>query len=336
MNGLKIYTHKTIEGLYTKRAGETKFGEKVGFIASLDELENSNAEYVLFGIPEDIGVRANLGKPGAANAWKTCLKSLLNVQANQYTNPGNLILLGEVECSQLMTKADNIDNEDPNYLSKLGDLVQTLDEVVSELVKRIILAEKIPIIIGGGHNNAYGNIKGTSQALKKPVNILNIDAHTDLRKLEHRHSGNGFSYARKEQFMAKYRIFGLHQNYTPEYIFEEMIDSPKNQYRLFEHLMLLSSQEIIKAFREELEFVSNDDFGLELDCDAIRDFPSSAQSPSGFSFNMVRNFIKIVSEEENIRYLHICEAAPTSQIETKVGKALSYLITDFLNPKTQG
>jgi len=336
MNGFKTYNHKTIEGLFTKREGETKFGEKLGFIGNLDELKNSKAKYVLFGIPEDIGVRANSGKSGAANAWKTCLKSLLNVQANQYTKPENLILLGEVECSQLMAKAANIDNEDPNYLAKLGDLVQSLDEVVSELVQQIILAGKIPIIIGGGHNNAYGNIKGTSQALKKPVNIINIDAHTDLRKLEHRHSGNGFSFARNEQFMAKYRIFGLHQNYTPEYIFEEMNASQKDQYRLFEHLMLLPSQEIIKAFRDELDFVSNDDFGLELDCDAIREFPSSAQSPSGFSFNMVRNFIKIASEEENIRYLHICEALPTSQSEIRVGKALSFLITDFLNTETNG
>jgi formiminoglutamase len=332
MNGIKMYNHKTIEGLFTKREGETNFGEKVGFIENLEEMENSNAKYVLFGIPEDIGVRANLGKPGAGNAWKTCLKSLLNVQANQYTNPENLILLGEVECSILMAKAANIDQADPNYLPKLGDLVQSLDGVVSELVKRIILAGKIPIIIGGGHNNAYGNIKGTSQALRKPVNILNIDAHTDLRKLEHRHSGNGFSYARKELFMAKYRVFGLHQNYTPEYIFEEMIASPKDQYRLFEHLMLLPSQEIIKAFREELEIVSNDDFGLELDCDAIREFPSSAKSPSGFSFNMVRNFIKIASEEKNIHYLHICEALPQENQNFDVGKAISYFITDFIYP----
>ena len=334
MNGFKIYNYKTIEGLFTKREGEIKFGEKVKFIDNFQALENSSAKYVLFGIPEDIGVRANLGKPGAANAWKACLKSLLNVQANLYTNPENLILLGEVECSNLMAKAANIDDADPNYLVKLGDLVQILDEVVSGLIKRIILAGKIPIIIGGGHNNAYANIKGTSQALKKPINILNIDAHTDLRKLEHRHSGNGFSYARKDKYMSKYRVFGLHQNYTPEYILQEMLVSEKDQYRLFEHLMLFTSQEILKAFREEMEFVSDDDFGLELDCDAIREFPSSAQSPSGFSFNMIRNYIRIASEEENIRYLHICEASPTSKTETKVGKALTYLITDFLYDKT--
>ena len=96
MNGFRIYNYKTIESLFTEREGESKFGEKVVFIENLDELENANAKYVLFGIPEDIGVRANSGKPGASNAWKACLKSLLNVQANQYTNPENLILLGDV------------------------------------------------------------------------------------------------------------------------------------------------------------------------------------------------------------------------------------------------
>ena len=330
MDGFKLYDFRHIERLISVREGETKFGEKVRFITQLEELKSLKAKYVLFGIPEDIGVRANLGKPGTSNGWGAALKSLLNTQANQYTNPENLVLLGEVECRELMEKSQNIEPEDPNYLSKLGELVQKLDDVVSAVVESIVSAGKIPIIIGGGHNNAFGNIKGTSLSLKKPVHILNIDAHSDLRKTGIRHSGNGFSYARREKFLGKYRIFGLHQNYTPEYIFKEIMTSQNDQYRLFEHLSLKSSESIIKAFREELDAVAQDDFGLELDCDSIKDFPSSAKSPTGFPINMVRNFIKIASEEENIRYLHICEAAPGKNDDLDVGKALSYFITDFM------
>ena len=36
------------------------------------------------------------------------------------------------------------------------------------LVNQIVRAGKIPVIIGGGHNNAYGNIKGSALALGKP------------------------------------------------------------------------------------------------------------------------------------------------------------------------
>jgi formiminoglutamase len=131
------------------------------------------------------------------------INALLNAQANRYTNPENVILLGEVMCGDFMKKSSNIDKEDPNYLPKLGDLVSAIDKVVTEVVQRIVEAGKIPVIIGGGHNNAYGNIKGASLALKKPLNVLNIDAHTDLRKTDHRHSGNGFSFARKGEFFRK-------------------------------------------------------------------------------------------------------------------------------------
>jgi len=330
MEGIKIYNFKDVQKFIKTRDGETKFGERVHLLDDLENLSTLDAKYVLLGIPEDIGVRGNLGKGGTSGAWKCCLKSLLNIQANQYTKPEKVILLGEVMCDEIMKKASNIDPADPNYHAKLGDLVCVIDDILSKLVAKIISAGKIPIIIGGGHNNAYGNIKGASEALKKQLNVLNIDAHSDLRKTDYRHSGNGFSYARKDNLLGKYRIFGLHQNYTPEYIFNEMNQSANNGYRLFEHLLLMPSEKIVTSFREEMEFVSHDDFGLELDCDAIKGFPSSAQTPSGFAINMIRNFIRIASEEEHLKYLHICEAAPTKDSENKVGKALSYFITDFI------
>ncbi|HSI70988.1 MAG TPA: formimidoylglutamase [Gillisia sp.] len=331
MENFKIYNSKTVEKLISTRDGELKFGERLIFTESFEKLKDTPGKYVLFGIPEDIGVRANNGKKGTANAWNVALRSLLNVQANKYTNAENLILLGEVDCQAFLNRAENLGEEDPHYLDKLGDLVTEIDKVVADVVGKIVSIGKIPIVIGGGHNNAYGNIKGTSLSLKKPINILNIDAHTDLRRLEHRHSGNGFTYARKEGYMGKYRVFGVHQNYTPAYIFEQMDAAPNDQYRLFEHLIRKSSQQILAAFQEELDFSSQEEFGLELDVDAIRDFPSSAQTPSGFPFNMVRNFVALASEEDNLKYIHICEAAPTETSEAKVGKALSYLITDILS-----
>lgn len=332
MEGLKLYNFNSVRKLIIPRNGESKFGEKVNYLENIEALSSHPARYVLFGIPEDIGVRANFGKPGTAGAWQACLKSLLNTQANRYTNPENVILLGEVICEGFMTKCSNIDKEDPNYPAKLGDLVTQIDQVVTGIVQTIVAAGKIPVIIGGGHNNAYGNIKGASKAIKKPLNVLNIDAHTDLRTPDHRHSGNGFSFARKENYLGKYRIFGIHRNYTPDYIFKELDASSSDQYNLFEHLLLKSSAEINKVFQEELSLTAQEDFGLELDCDAISKFPSSAQSPSGFSLNMVRNFISLAGKEENIKYLHICEAAPSPSTETEVGKALTYLVTDFINP----
>jgi formiminoglutamase len=328
MSQLKFYSEKQIFKLISTRPGETKLGEKIQLAASRNDLEKTAAEFVIFGIPEDIGVRANYGKPGTSNAWQEFLKSFLNVQENRFNSGTNVLLLGEINTSGLMQKAGNIDVSDPNYVQKLGDLVEQLDSAVSEVVKKVILAGKFPVIIGGGHNNAFGNIKGAWEALGNPINVLNIDVHTDLRQLEHRHSGNGFSYALKNGFLERYSVFGLHQNYTPQYIFEKMDTSQAFQYSLFEEL---PKHKRTETFDDHLDFVNGKKFGLELDCDAIANFPSSAISPSGFSLDEARTLLREAAKEKNCCYLHLCEAVATEQFPT--GKALSYLVTDFLKAR---
>ncbi|TRO66912.1 formimidoylglutamase [Christiangramia sabulilitoris] len=328
MEGIRIYRKADIEKLIAKRKGETKFGEKLQFIEKAEELKHHPAKFVLLGIPEDIGVRANYGNAGTSAAWKAGLNALVNIQLNRFNDSENLIVLGELDCRELMQKASSIDSTDPNYHRKLGDLVKQIDILVADIIETIVSHGKIPVIIGGGHNNAYGNIKGASKALKNPVNILNIDAHTDLRQLEHRHSGNGFSYAIEGGFLNKYSVYGLHKNYTPEYIFKEMEISENLQYRLWEDLMM-RPEDIIQDFRENLSNLDKHKFGFELDCDAIANFPSSAQSPTGFTLEQIRQFIKIVSANNNCVYFHICEAAPSGQKTFNVGKALAYFISDF-------
>lgn len=329
MIGLKLYKPSDIEKMISKRNGEVKFGEKLQFVNSLEELDNNSAQYVLLGIREDIGVRANYGKPGSSKAWNAALQALVNIQVNRFNNPENIILLGELDCENLMEKASNIDKEDPNYYPKLGDLVKQIDLFLADVIEKIIAQDKIPIIIGGGHNNAYGNIKGSAKALNNPINVVNIDAHTDLRQLEHRHSGNGFSYAIEGQYLRKYAVFGLHKNYTPEYIFQEMDSSDYMEYYLSEDLIKYPD-EMERRFQQCLENIHNSKFGLELDCDAIANFPSSAKSPAGFSMNNIRNFIQTASKSENCCYFHICEAAPSKKTAAQVGKAVSYFISDFI------
>lgn len=325
---LKIYSKKDFSKYLSIRPGETKLGEKIRVAEKLEDLEKTSAKFVIFGIPEDIGVRANYGRAGTAAAWEEFLKAFLNIQDNEFNAGGKILLLGEVDTSEAMRKAGNIDSSDPNYVQKLGDLVAKLDEVVSGVVKKVISAGKFPVIIGGGHNNAYGNLKGASEALGRPVNILNIDAHTDLRTTDYRHSGNGFSYALKNGFLERYSVFGLQKNYTPKYIFEEMNKSEALHFNLLEEL---PKEKRISAFKQSLDFVKQEKFGLELDCDAIANFPSSAVSPAGFNLDEVRKLLQEVAKEKNCCYLHICEAMAAGHFST--GKALSYFVTDFIREK---
>ena len=237
MGFLKIYSEKNVASTIKERAGETKFGEKVAFVEKLEDLKNHPAKYVLLGIPEDIGVRANFGNPGTSKAWNAALGSLLNIQHNHLTDAENVILLGEIDCDTQMKQAESISKEENHYVEELGELVTQIDHKVAEVVKAIVTAGKFPIIIGGGHNNSFGNLKGTSEGLEKALNCINFDAHTDFRTLEHRHSGNGFSYAYEDGFLEKYFIFGLHRNYTSEAVFNSIEKNSKRvKFNLFEDI----------------------------------------------------------------------------------------------------
>ena len=330
MQHIQFYNFQDIQHKIATRQGESKFGEKIDFVKNTAELSNLKQKYILLGIPEDIGVRANYGKPGASKAWDAFLNSFLNIQVNEFTYPSNIAILGELAVKDLMDSASKFDKNSHDFYTKLGELVEEIDKRLSPVVEAILAAGKTPIIIGGGHNNAYGNIKGSAKALKSALNVLNIDAHTDLRQLEHSHSGNGFSFAKSKGILDRYFIFGLHQNYTPQYIFDQIKKDENIKFQLFEYLMGKDSNFLQKSLKSAADFVAKEAFGLEIDCDSIKDFPSSAQTPSGIQLEEIRSFLKTY-DFSNCKYLHLCEAAPSVENLGQVGKALSYLVSDFIS-----
>ncbi|MFD2550780.1 formimidoylglutamase [Bizionia sediminis] len=334
MSKLVLFNELDRENYLNKRAGESKFGEHISYLNQItniyDDLKNLDVQYVIFGIPEDLGVFANLGNHGTAGAWHACLKALLNIQSNQFTLAKNVLILGYLDFSSYTAKLANFDKNNPKDLQKSRKLVAKIDNHVAELVTQIVAAGKTPIVIGGGHNNAYGNIKGTSLALKKPLNVINFDAHTDLRAEEGRHSGNGFSYAYSEGFLKNYFIFGLHENYTSKAIFKQLDTNSNFQYNTFEAIEIRKDLKFKSEIKRALLFMQGKPYGIEIDCDAIQNMPSSAKSPSGFSSNKTRHFVHKVSQSKHAMYLHLCEAAPTPETDTQVGKMLAYLITDFI------
>jgi len=235
-----------------------------------------------------------------------------------------------LEYSNALEKLKELDQNNKKHILKARKKVAKIDIDVSELVYQIVKAGKIPIIIGGGHNNAYGNIKGASLALKRPVNAINFDAHSDYRLEEGRHSGNGFRYAHNEGFLKNYFIFGLHENHTSEDIYKILNKNKLIQYNTFESIEIRKNLKFKTELERAMEFISKSAYGIEVDCDAIKNIPSSAMTPSGFSVKKTRRFVDYFGEHENAKYLHVCEAAPTAETETQVGKLITYLITDFI------
>jgi formiminoglutamase len=331
MSSLNIYTRDQLNALTKTRSGEEKFGEKVQTVQKLDELKASSATFVIFGISEDVGVLANFGKRGTDRAWDACLNALLNVQANALTKAENVLILGELECKEEMKTASLLDPEGENFGETIGKLVEKIDIAVAQLIRAIIAAGKTPVVIGGGHNNALGIVKGASEALGSPINVINFDAHTDFKPLEHRHSGNPFSYAMEYGYLNKYAVFGIHKSYTSQNVYNRM-EQFKNRigFYFFEDLQLKQSPPFHQAMKIAKEFIRFKSFGLEIDVDAIEGFQSSAMTPSGFSMTQARQFVRYFAQNPRPAYIHICEAVPQKNEFDTVGKALAYLVLDAI------
>ncbi|WP_299887828.1 formimidoylglutamase [uncultured Lacinutrix sp.] len=338
MNTLVLLKPNEVDTLLNKRQGESKFGEHVQLLTSsaniYDDIKSLDVKYVLIGLPEDVGVFANHGKSGTSTTWDSTIKILLNTQSNQFINPKDILILGHLDFSKAVNITSKLKQNNSKHINKVKKLVTEIDKDVSNLIFKIVNAGKIPIIIGGGHNNAYGNIKGTSLALKKSINCINFDAHTDFRALEGRHSGNGFSYAFSEGFLDRYFIFGIHENYTSASIFNTLKAEKRIEYNTYEAIAVRQQLKFKAEMKRALKHISNKPFGIEIDCDAMQNIPSSAQTPSGFSVEKTRQFINYFGSSKQAKYIHICEAAPKKKQVNQVGKLISFLITDFIKSQS--
>jgi formiminoglutamase len=338
INTINIYSQTEIKQLTRSRANETKIGQAVITISCPSdwqkELEGTTCKFVLLGIPEDIGVLANYGRGGAHTAWKPALEGFLNQQSNVFLTGKDCCVLGHIEVADLMEKASELSTKKEEDIVEFRKLVSEVDSRVADVIKIIITLGKIPIIVGGGHNNSYPIIKGCSHALASKINVINCDPHTDFRALEGRHSGNGFSYAYKENYMDKYSVFCIHEQYNTTQVLTDFTkDNSHLYFSTYEDVFVRESKTYLNTLNQNIGFVKNNVCGVEIDLDAITNIPSSAKTSSGISPVQARQYAYQCGKQLKSLYLHIAEGAPILshiKADNKTGKLIAYLISDFI------
>lgn len=348
MKHFTFYNKQTVLANTRVRRFETKLGELIHVIPDGDTLEDalqqSAAPFVLFGIPEDIGVRANYGIGGTDSVWQPFLRSFLNIQSNDFLEGDSILLLGHFDFRELKELIEQNAHDEEEMINAWRHAVNTIDEAVEELVKVISAHKKIPIAIGGGHNNAYPLIKGAAKGLHKAgliplaqINAVNLDAHADFRPAEGRHSGNGFRYAEEDGYLQKYCIVGLHENYLPQNIWLDIVNNPFLDFITYEDIFLHEKRTFLQAVAHATSFTSDNFTGIELDLDCVEHTLSSAATPSGISPLHARQYLNYAASDCKPAYLHICEGAAElidGRKNESTGKLISYLVSDFIKART--
>lgn len=344
MPHLKVYTKQDILSLTKLRRFETKLGEQLQVANDAGDIEKvlkeSSAKFVLFGIPEDLGAKGNYGIGGADTLWIPFLQSLLNVQSNDFFDGGEVLLIGHFDFGDMQYLIDTTAKGEEEKVEAYRHAVNTIDDEVEHLVKMITEEKKIPIVIGGGHNNTYPLIKGAAKGWHKAgvlplaqINCINLDAHADYRPMEGRHSGNAFRYAEEDGYLQKYCVVGLHENYLPQNVWMDMVNNPFIDCITFEDIFVHEKRTFLQAVAHATGFTEDTLTGIDLDLDAIQNTLSSAMTPVGISPIHARQYISFAAADSKPAYLHICEGATRladGRTDATSGKLISYLVSDFI------
>jgi len=345
----KVYSKQDITSVTRLRRFETKLGERVQVLIDSSEIVQSitalQSKYVVFGIPEDIGVQANYGTGGTSTAWLSFLQSFLNIQSNDFLTGEEIAVIGHFDFGDIQYLIDKNAHGTEEKVQAYRHAVNTIDEEVESLTKAIVAAGKIPIAIGGGHNNSYPLIKGSSKGLHQlqkiglpQINCINLDAHTDFRPSEGRHSGNGFRYAEEDGFLQKYCVIGIHENYLPQNVWLDIVNNPFLDFISYEDIFIREKRNFIQSVAHAIDFTDDNFTGIELDLDCIENVLSSACSPVGIKLNHARQYISLCAAQSKPCYLHICEGAirlSDGRTNESTGKLISYLVTDFVKGREE-
>jgi formiminoglutamase len=344
MKNFQFYDKEEILKLTKIRRFETKLGECVQVLRDDTSweraLEENKAKYVLFGIPENIGVKANYGIGGTESVWQPFLRSFLNIQSNDFFIGDEILLLGHFDFGDLQQLIEGNAHDEEERINAYRHAVTTIDDAVESLAKVITAQNKIPIAIGGGHNNAYPMLKGAAKGLHKAgliplaqINCVNLDAHSDYRPAEGRHSGNGFRYAEEDGYVQKYCMLALHENYLPQNVWMDIVNNPFLDCITYEDIFIRQKRSFVQALGDALDFMEDQPTGVELDLDSIEGVLSSAATPAGLNSLHARQYLSLFAASGKPAYLHICEGATRLEDGRKdesTGKLVSYLVSDFV------
>lgn len=163
---------------------------------------DSRGGVTLIGFAVDEGVRRNGGRPGAAEGPKALRTALANMP-----------VLGE---PALWDAGD--------VVCEAGALEAAQAQLGSQVAEAIARGS-LPLVLGGGHEVAWGTFQGLEKAGRHPrLLIVNLDAHFDLRTAAQGNSGTPFrQIAERCQALGQafnYRVLGISRFANTQALFD--------------------------------------------------------------------------------------------------------------------
>ncbi|PLT30716.1 formimidoylglutamase [Peribacillus deserti] len=264
----------------------------------------------IIGFKCDEGVRRNQGRTGSFEAPDALRKNLASLPMP----PGASIYdFGNIICED----------------GRLEAAQKELGEAVSRLLQQNIF----PIILGGGHEVAYGHYLGYKQweLSNLKMGIVNIDAHFDMRPYtDQTSSGTMFRQILDENPNASYFCAGIQKNGNTSYLFNTAAEYGC-EYILEDEIHQESIQDCLQKADE---FVKKSDFSMLTLCSDVLEASSapgvSAPSPFGLHPKLVRTLLGRLAANPKIKSFDIAEVNPKLDIGDRTVKLGAQLVFEVI------
>lgn len=212
------------------------------------------------------------------------------------------------------------------------DLEKSQDELALH-VTTLLENNHFPIVLGGGHEVAYGSFLGLYNSLKnnKEIAIINFDAHFDLRQNEVATSGTPFAQIEKLDTPFNYMCLGVSKAANTKALFAKAEDLHV-EYILDTKMTYM----YIKEIKAKLDnFLKNRDVVyITIDTDvlcAYQVFGVSAVASRGVEISLIYELLEYLfyNYQDKIKLVDIAEFNPKYDVNSIGKKTISRLVYDI-------
>ncbi len=291
---------------------DKRFASKIMVLESYESLKKD--DIVLMGIPQDIGVKRNGGRPGASTAPFKIREFL-----------GKLSVFGIQHFSGSIYDAGNIDCES-----------RDLEEIRNdhyEVLHRILSTGATAIILGGGHDIAFPNTKALLDICDHS-GIVNIDPHLDVRvKIDGLpHSGTPFREMLEYQLPSEFVEFGT-QKFTASAHHRDFVESHGGRVIPYQHIRSIGNVGL--QLKEILKSMNNSHLStyVSFDMDSVSSaFAPGVSAPASIGFTS-DEIVEMAywAGAEGCRMIDIVEVNPNYDIDDRTSRLAAMMIASFIS-----
>lgn len=274
------------------------------------DLNNPGAQpgVALLGFASDEGVERNHGRPGAA-AGPAALRGALGSLALHHPHP----------------------LYDAGTITTQGTDLEAAHQRLSDAVESLSRAGHLPIILGGGHETAFGSHRGVFRA-QGPLQIINLDAHFDLRTADVPTSGTPFKQISelvgREDF--DYSVLGISRPNNTPVLFDEAAALGVTVV-LDEDVLTMDRAQLRATIDSICSGAKPIHLSIDLDVLPANQAPGvSAPAGLGVPLNIIRELALTIAATGRLALVDVVELNPQFDTDSHTAKLAARLIDDIV------